>query len=122
MPTGYPQTCLQRFARWRTRMVTERQQQRGRDDGLPRGVTSLMSARQGFRADSPSFPGRDPARGDSRVEQLRLPPQSVEAEQAVLGGLMLSPDAFDRIADVLTDEDFYRRDHQLIYRAIRELA
>ena len=79
-------------------MMTERQQQqRGRDDGSPGGVTSLMSARQGFRADPP-FHGR----GDSRVEQLRLPPQSVEAEQAVLGGLMLAPDAFDRIADVLT--------------------
>ncbi len=76
-----------------------------------------MSARQGFRADA-AFPSR----GESRVEQLRVPPQSVEAEQAVLGGLMLAPDAFDRVADVLTDDDFYRRDHQLIYRAIRELA
>src|SRR3546814_5776976 len=44
------------------------------------------------------------------------------AEQAVLGGLMLAPDAYDRIADHLVDGDFYRRDHQLIYRAIRELA
>jgi replicative DNA helicase len=76
-----------------------------------------MSARQGFRADAPAQ-----ARGDSRIEQLRVPPQSVEAEQAVLGGLMLAQDAFDRIADILTDDDFYRRDHQLIFRAIRELA
>ncbi len=98
-------------------MMTDRQQQQGRDDGLAGGVTTLMSARQGFRADAPF-----PPRGDHRVEQLRLPPQSVEAEQAVLGGLMLAPDAFDRIADVLTDDDFYRRDHQLIFRAIRELA
>ena len=59
---------------------------------------------------------------DSRVEQLRIPPQSIQSEQAVLGGLMLAPDAFDRIADRLNEEDFYRRDHQLIYRAIRELA
>ena len=77
-----------------------------------------MSVRQGFRSESSSFHGHN----ENRVEQLRLPPQSVEAEQAVLGGLMLSPDAFDRIADVLTDDDFYRRDHQLIFRAIRELA
>lgn len=35
---------------------------------------------------------------------------------------MLAPDAFDRVADRLNEEDFYRRDHQLIYRAIRELA
>ncbi len=61
-------------------------------------------------------------RSDSRVEQLRIPPQSIDAEQAVIGGLMLAPDAFDRIADRLNEEDFYRRDHQLIYRAIRELA
>lgn len=59
---------------------------------------------------------------DDRVEQLRVPPQSIEAEQAVLGGLMLAPDAFDRVADHLTDDDFYRRDHSLIFRAIRELA
>lgn len=58
---------------------------------------------------------------DARIEQLRLPPQSIEAEQAVLGGLMLDPNALDRIRGVLVDADFYRRDHQLIYRAIREL-
>ena len=59
---------------------------------------------------------------DSRIEQLRVPPQSIQAEQAVLGGLMLAPDAFDRIADRLNEEDFYRRDHQLIFRAIREMT
>lgn len=59
---------------------------------------------------------------DDRIEQLRVPPQSIEAEQAVLGGLMLAPEAYDRVADKLTDRDFYRRDHQLIYRAICELA
>lgn len=59
---------------------------------------------------------------DSRIEQLRIPPQSIQAEQAVIGGLMLAPDAFDRIADRLSEEDFYRRDHQLIFRAIREMA
>jgi replicative DNA helicase len=58
----------------------------------------------------------------SDVEQLRVPPQSIDAEQAVLGGIMLVPDALDRVGDLLTDADFYRRDHQLIYRAIRELA
>ncbi|MFC5569165.1 replicative DNA helicase [Lysobacter yangpyeongensis] len=76
-----------------------------------------MSARQGMRPD-PAFQ----TRRDQRIEQLRVPPQSIEAEQAVLGGLMLAPDAWDRVADRITDADFYRRDHQLIYRAIRELA
>lgn len=59
---------------------------------------------------------------DERLDHLRLPPQSVEAEQAVLGGLMLAPDAIDRVADLLNEQDFYRRDHRLIYRAIRELS
>ncbi|MGH8759277.1 MAG: DnaB-like helicase N-terminal domain-containing protein, partial [Burkholderiales bacterium] len=63
-----------------------------------------------------------PRSSHSDAAQLRVPPQSVEAEQAVLGGLMLAPDAYGRIADQLGDQDFYRRDHQLIYRAIRELA
>ena len=88
-----------------------------RTDGPFGGVASLMSARQGFRADNTAF-----ARTDHRIEQLRIPPQSIEAEQAVLGGLMLAPDAYDRIADQLVDADFYRRDHQLIFRAICELA
>ncbi|MFT7793536.1 UNVERIFIED_CONTAM: replicative DNA helicase, partial [Salmonella enterica subsp. enterica serovar Enteritidis] len=57
-----------------------------------------------------------------RIDQLRVPPHSVEAEQAVLGGLMLAPEAYDRVNDQLTEGDFYRRDHQMIYRAIRELS
>ena len=71
-----------------------------------------MPVRTGFRTDP----------HDSRIEQLRVPPNSIEAEQAVLGGLMLAPEAYDRINDKLTPNDFYRRDHQLIYRAIGELA
>lgn len=55
------------------------------------------------------------------VQQLKVPPQSVEAEQAVLGGLMLINQAWDQVADRLTEEDFYRRDHQLIFRAIATL-
>lgn len=61
-------------------------------------------------------------RSDAALDQLRIPPQSIEAEQAVLGGLMLAPEAFDRIGDRLVEQDFYRRDHQLIFRAIAELA
>ncbi len=71
-----------------------------------------MSARPGFRPDA----------GDARIDQLRVPPHSIEAEQAVLGGLMLAPEAFDRVSDQLVEGDFYRRDHQFIYRAIREMA
>lgn len=52
---------------------------------------------------------------------LRIPPQDVRAEQAVLGGAMLAPHALARVADRLTEADFYRRDHGLIWRAICDL-
>ncbi|WP_327058883.1 replicative DNA helicase [Luteimonas fraxinea] len=59
---------------------------------------------------------------DQHVEQLRMPPQAVEAEQAVLGGLMMGTHASGRawydVCDMLGEQDFYRRDHQLIWRAI----
>jgi len=55
------------------------------------------------------------------VENLKVPPNSVEAEQAVLGGLMLSKRAWESIADILTAADFYREDHRVIFQAIHEL-
>jgi replicative DNA helicase len=61
-------------------------------------------------------------RTDAKIDSLRVPPQSVEAEQAVIGGLMLSPESLDRVGDFLGEDDFYRRDHRLIFRAIRELS
>jgi len=53
---------------------------------------------------------------------VRVPPHSVEAEQSLLGGLMLDNDAWDRIADRVRADDFYRHDHRLIFRAIASLA
>jgi len=55
------------------------------------------------------------------VESLKVPPHSLEAEQAVLGGLLLASGSWDRVADLLVEEDFYREDHRLIFRAIYEL-
>ncbi|WP_266169632.1 replicative DNA helicase [Dyella subtropica] len=60
--------------------------------------------------------------GNSAIEALRVPPHSIDAEQAVLGGLMLAPDSLDKVADRLSERDFYRKDHRLIWRAITELA
>ena len=51
-----------------------------------------------------------------------MPPHSIDAEQAVLGGLMLDPYALEKILDLLSYTDFYRRDHQLIFKAISELS
>ncbi len=59
---------------------------------------------------------------DVATEALKVAPQSIEAEQSVLGGLMLDNEAWDKIADVITEEDFYRRDHRLIFRAVAALA
>jgi replicative DNA helicase len=57
-----------------------------------------------------------------RQDEVRTPPHSVEAEQAVLGGLMLDTNAWDAVADIVVAADFYRRDHRLIFEAITEVA
>ncbi len=60
---------------------------------------------------------------DGGAEQrLKIPPNSIEAEQALLGGLMLNAEAWDKIADVVVGEDFYRKDHRLIFKAIGNLV
>ncbi|MDN0073487.1 replicative DNA helicase [Crenobacter sp. SG2303] len=59
---------------------------------------------------------------DSAMVALRTPPHSIEAEQSVLGGLMLENQAWDKIADVVSEGDFYRHDHRLIYRSIARLV
>lgn len=69
-----------------------------------------------------SIVGPRRARDKAAVDEIRVPPHSVEAEQAVLGGLMLDNRTWDAIADRLVSSDFYRRDHQLIFEAIAELA
>lgn len=56
------------------------------------------------------------------IQALRQPPMSSEAEQSVLGGLMLDNASLVRVVDWLAEDDFYRRDHRMIYRGIRELA
>lgn len=52
----------------------------------------------------------------------RVPPQAIQSEQAVLGGLLLDPSAWPKVSDLLTEQDFYRSEHRLIFRAIRALA
>ena len=59
---------------------------------------------------------------DGALEALKVPPHSIEAEQAVLGGLLLDNEAWLHVIERITGEDFYRRDHANIYRAIAVLA
>ncbi len=58
----------------------------------------------------------------NKVESYKVPPHSLEAEQSVLGSLMLDNETWDQIADVINAEDFYRRDHRMIFTSIAELA
>lgn len=51
----------------------------------------------------------------------RIPPQNIEAEQSVLGAMLLSRDAIDKAGEILTADDFYRQDHRIIYSAIMDL-
>ena len=68
---------------------------------------------------SPQTIGDDSS--DPQIAKLRVPPHSIEAEQSVLGGLLLDNAAWDRIADLVSAGDFYRFDHRLIYAAISKL-
>jgi replicative DNA helicase len=65
-------------------------------------------------------PRRQPLPG--RIQSLpKQPPHSIEAEQSVLGGLLLNNALYFELADKLAEGDFYRADHQLIYRGVGEL-
>jgi len=67
------------------------------------------------------FPVGDDYGQDRQVAQLRIPPHSIEAESSVLGGLLLDNAAWDRVGDLVSDRDFYRYEHRLIYAAIGAL-
>ncbi len=58
---------------------------------------------------------------DQLVDPYKAPPHSIESEQSVLGGLMLDNNAWEKVADIVTDGDFYRHDHRLIYHHICKL-
>jgi len=63
-----------------------------------------------------------PFERDYAIESLKIPPSSIQAEQSVLGGLMLDNQTWDAVADKIIEDDFYRKDHRLIFRAISQLA
>jgi replicative DNA helicase len=59
---------------------------------------------------------------DPQVLSLRTPPHSIDAEQSVLGGLLLDNRAWESVSEVLEDTDFYSHKHRNIYRAIKSLV
>ena len=70
---------------------------------------------------SNEFTSSAPVR-DDEVARLRVPPHSTEAEQSVIGSLLLDNLAWDRVADLVTESDFYRHEHRLIYAALGGLV
>jgi replicative DNA helicase len=59
---------------------------------------------------------------DPQLDALKLPPHSLEAEQSILGGLLLDNDAADRIGDLIGEDDFYSDAHRVVYRHVIGLA
>ena len=74
-----------------------------------------------YNISAPAAPPAPNFSQDDLIAQLRVPPHSVEAESSVLGGLLLDNGAWDRVGDLLIDNDFYRYEHKLIYGAIAYL-
>jgi replicative DNA helicase len=58
---------------------------------------------------------------DRQVAALKLPPHSIEAEQSLIGGLLLDNSTWDRVGDQVNESDFYRDDHRRIFRHIARL-
>ncbi|MGB0733381.1 MAG: replicative DNA helicase [Pontibacterium sp.] len=56
------------------------------------------------------------------TDQLKVPPHSIEAEQSVLGGLLLDNNAWDTVSEILVEANFYRRDHRLMFRTLTKLV
>ena len=62
-----------------------------------------------------------PITGDRETTALKIPPHSIEAEQAVLGGVFLDRDAWIKVIERIHEEDFYRKDHRVVFQAIAAL-
>ncbi len=59
---------------------------------------------------------------DRKVQDLKVPPHSLEAEQSVLGGVMIDNDAWDAVSEILVADDFYLKEHRQVFRAMTSLA
>ena len=59
--------------------------------------------------------------GENSIEKLKIPPHSIEAEQSVLGSMLIAPDSWDKVTEHLVEDDFYNRSHRTVYMAILDL-
>ena len=71
---------------------------------------------------APEAPPDFSAPDHSRIETLRTPPYSIEAEEAVIGGLLIDNEAWDKIADLISAEDFFKKENSTLFRAVTTLA
>jgi len=55
------------------------------------------------------------------AEVMKLPPQNIEAEKSVLGAIMIDPEAIVKVADILEEDDFYKKNHKTIFTAMKEI-
>lgn len=72
-----------------------------------------------MKNDMPPFA---PPEADYQIAQLRIPPHSIEGESSVLGGLLLDNSSWDRVGDLLVENDFYRAEHRIVFGAIAALV
>lgn len=59
---------------------------------------------------------------DNKIKDLKVPPHSIEAEQSVLGGVMLDNEVWEMVSEMLLSTDFYVKNHREIFKAMEELA
>ncbi|MES9945540.1 MAG: replicative DNA helicase [Candidatus Thiodiazotropha sp.] len=69
-----------------------------------------------------AYPEELPPYPDHDTRAIKVPPHSIQAEQSVLGGLMLDNASWDKVADQVVESDFYRKEHRLIFNAIAAQA
>ena len=69
-----------------------------------------------------AYPDEMPDYPDTQTQAIKVPPHSVQGEQSVLGGLLLDNRAWERVADLVLEGDFYRKEHRLIFAAISKQA
>ncbi|WP_315853279.1 replicative DNA helicase [Alteromonas oceanisediminis] len=62
-----------------------------------------------------------PSKPDAKVEKLKVPPHSIEAEQSVLGSMLIAPESWDKVTEIVGEDDFYNRAHQTVFAAILAL-
>ncbi len=88
----------------------------------PKSKPLNKSTRTGFPRKGEAGPAGNTEQNASEEMLRNVPPHSVEAEQAVLGGVFLKPESLDVIVDMLSDEDFYLPAHKVIFEAFRDLS